>query len=298
MEKFALLVGNGFSFDLVQSFGLDSSFPLQYFKNEEIKYNSFLHRLPGVQSELFQQLEEVNDFESIEKFLNSEDYNDQKDCELRRFLSLAYSHFQIKVEQNNLSQWKWSKWLQKNKKALNFAISFNYDVILEKVLKLSGIKYYRTGSTEITKGVPVFKPHGSLDFDLYNYSCPVELRWNIITSLNDTGLVQVVPKKEWPDVRFQADIIPPSKENYQKDLLWVNMGKDQYLSHVTELDSLVIVGSSYWDVDRPEIDFFLENLSPDAKVYIMNPNPSPELIETIRKLGLEYKTFEFHELPW
>ncbi|PEF04993.1 hypothetical protein COM97_18675 [Bacillus thuringiensis] len=298
MKKFALLVGNGFTLDCVTQFGLHSSFPLHNFNSRDINYNNFIHLLPDIQNELLNQ--EINDFNAIEDYIQRNKNDIHKECQLRRFLAMAYSHFQITVESYNMNDWKWVRWLKQNKKGLSCAISFNYDMVLERSLKVASVHYSRIGTNEPTIGIPILKPHGSIDFDIdrSNINIPWESLWNTATSLNDAGYVSVVPKFEWLLPRVEADIIPPSMHNYQKRLRWVKKMNSTYESKANELDALVIIGISYWDVDRQEIDFFLEKLPKTSTVYIMNPEPHPDLIKKLNSLGLSSKTFDFHELPW
>ncbi|KKI90687.1 hypothetical protein WQ54_19400 [Bacillus sp. SA1-12] len=124
------------------------------------------------------------------------------------------------------------------------------------------------------------------------------VRKSLFFTRNDFGKVEVIPKSKWLSHRYEADIIPPSVSNIQIHLSWVDTMLRVYESKVSDLDALVIIGSSYWEVDRPEIDFFLENLPKKATVYIGNLEPDRELIKKIKSLGFSYNLFGFDELPW
>ncbi|PFZ73686.1 hypothetical protein COL72_08415 [Bacillus toyonensis] len=297
-KKFALLVGNGFTVDFAIQHNLDSSSPLKNFDNLNVNYAEFIDYLPTLKNKLLGQ--DISDFEAIKDYLLQHKTNSHEECELRRFLAIAYSHFQLQLNQYDMSNWKWVKWLQQNKLGLSCAISLNYDVVLENALTLIGASYSRIGTNERPGKIPVLKPHGSIDFDLSEnfISCPIQERWGMMTNLNDAGLVNVIPKSDWLLPRIEADIIPPSINNIQRNLSWVNEMFNVYDSKAKKLDALVIVGSSYWDVDRAEIDFFLEKLPKTAIVYIANPEPHKELIKKLSALGLTYETFAFDELPW
>jgi hypothetical protein len=300
MKKFGLLVGNGFTLDLVGPLGLHSSFPLQNFNNRDINYNDFIEKLPAVKDELFGQ--SVSDFDAIRNYISLNHHDVNKDCQLRRFLALSYSSFQVIVDSyiHQMMNWKWTRWLKENRKGLQLAISLNYDLVLENALRVANISYRRIGSNEPLGKVPILKPHGSIDFDVQGFvgGLSPDNIWTIHTRLNDAGYVNVIPKSEWLLPRFEADIIPPSLHNIQRHLRWVDEMFKVYAMQAGRLDSLIIIGSSYWDVDRPEIDYFLQRLNKKAKVYIMNQNPHPELIKTIQSLGLSYETFGFEDLPW
>jgi len=301
MKKFALLVGNGFTLDLVLPLGLHSSYPLQNFKSRDINYDTFLDKIPAVKNELFGGKD--NDFSTIRKYISRNQNNLDKECQLRRFLSLSYSMFQEIVDSHeaHLMNWKWVHWLKENKEGLNCAISLNYDLNLENALRLAGISYKRTGTNELDGKVYVLKPHGSIDFDLASSVASfgsVEQRWRLITKLNDGGSVHIVPQSErlWP--RIEADIVPPSMHNFQRNLRWVNAMFTRYTMQVNELEALVIVGSSYWNVDRPEIDFFLKKLNKQTTVFIIDPRPNGFLINRIKSLGLPLGEPTAEGLPW
>ncbi|MGE7716977.1 hypothetical protein [Priestia megaterium] len=332
MKKFALLVGNGFTLDFVETLGFHSSFPLQNFNNRDINYDNFLDKLPTVKNELFEislgHIKSIqnykdfmnrlpviapvmrnavagkptSDFEIIENYLSRNQHDYEKECQLRRFLAMAYSKLQYAVDsyEDQIRNWKWAQWITENSNDLKLAISFNYDLVLENALSFAGVTHRRIGTDELVGQVPVLKPHGSMDFDLPDFAikCDTELRWDIVTGLNDAQFVQTVPKSEWFLPRMEADIIPPSMRNFQRHLSWVDMMFQTFENQASELDAFIIVGSSYWDVDRPEINFFLEKLPKTAVVYIMNPRPNPDLIQTLSSLGLSYKIFDYTELPW
>jgi hypothetical protein len=322
MKKFGLFVGNGFTLDLVQPLGLHSSFPLRNFNSHNIQYDiDFINHLPYVKERLLGS--DLPDFEAIKKYVDAfkdieEEYlsliesynlsqiNDPKyriatdmHVQLRRFLAMAYSIFQLTVDDSDeIKKWKWTKWLHENQSDLSFAISLNYDLILENAMSLAGIPLYRVGSNEFFSRVPVIKPHGSIDFDLPNHMFDFDNPWAISSSLCDGQMVKVIPKSEWLNPRIEADIISPSLHNIHMRLSWIKKMFNQYYSIAKELNAFVIVGCSYWDVDRVEIDFFLKHLNKRTKVYILDPLPPKDLIKKIQSLGLSFRKGKLSGLPW
>ncbi|MDQ0256620.1 hypothetical protein J2S74_004042 [Evansella vedderi] len=287
MGNICMLVGNGFTIDFSEKVGLNPSQPLSKFENEGISYSHFLPKLPAIREELFPLAKgEKNDYLAIEKFMGSPSYNWDKDCQLRRFLSLSYATLQLQLEHHNISQWHWTKWFREHRDELGMFVSFNYDLLLEKSLKVAGVRYYRTGSDEEPVGVPIVKPHGSIDFDIDSDHRSSE-RWEYTTALLDEGKVETVPKQEWLEPRFEADIIPPHKENYQRSLRWVKEGIATFKEAAGEFDTFIIVGHSYNEADRQEIDQYLENLHPGTRIEIVDPEPNKLLVAKINALGLE-----------
>jgi hypothetical protein len=322
MKKFGLLVGNGFTLDYSEPHGLYSSFPLKNFKNKDVKYSEdFLAHLPEVTNKLINN--KLSDYNAIENYVNTfkdleeesfhhsenKDYNLFKDTkydiainshiQLRRFLAMAYSVFQLKLDQyNDINNWKWVNWLTEHKDLLEFCISFNYDLVLENALNAAKVPYYRVGTNEFFDRVPLIKPHGSIDFDVTNFISVDGSPWAISASLNDGQFVEIVPKSKWLEPRIEADIISPSLYNTQTRLSWVKRMFDQYSTIAQNLDALVIIGCSYWSADRPEIDIFLQQLKRRTKVYVIDLNPNKDLKRKIQALGLSYREANMSGLPW
>lgn len=298
MGNICMLIGNGFTIDFSEKIGLNPSQPLSFFNHEKISYHKFLPKLPAIQHELFPMARQHdNDYTAIEKFMESPAYNWDRDCQLRRFLSLSYANLQIQLENHNIAQWHWTNWFRKNKADLSIVVSFNYDLLLEKSLAAAGVVYYRTGSTEVENGVPIIKPHGSIDFDIES-TYPSSLRWKEVTALRDKGQVETVPKSEWQEPRFEADIIPPHKENYQRSLRWVKEGIETYKEHASDVDRLIIVGHSYNDADKREIDQYLKSLTAGTAVFVVDPQPNGALLKKIEELGLKLEGTQASGVPW
>lgn len=298
--KFAILVGNGFTIDFLShnKSSYNSSLPLRNFGSPSISYDSFINQMPSIKEKLVKT--NGDDFELINNFSKQYSLSSKEFGHLRQFLALSYSHLHTKVINYNYVNWKWYEWFRKNRHNLFCSISLNYDLILESTLNKLNIAHYRVGTDEPVFGSMVLKPHGSIDFDMpsFAFSIPKKLRLQGTTSLNDAQFVQVIKSSEFLDPRIEADIIPPTMHNFQKELSWVNRQSQFYLSISQELQSFIIVGSSYWDVDRPEIDFYLENLPKNATVYIGTKEPHPDLIRKLFFLRLKHRTFDFDELPW
>lgn len=315
-RKFCLLIGDGFTKDFVGK-SLNTSKPLSNFNSNSISYNGLFSRISPIIDDLKTLSTEFNDdFEAVRVYLKYHEYDDTIECQLRRFLAIAYSKLQLELDKQEKSDWRWLRWLKENKDELSFVISFNYDLLLENTLRDISLPYFRTGTSETEPGVPVFKPHGSIDFDLevhfdtrktkftwYDIANDIinrQSNWNMITSLNQIdNSVKIIPKNHWLLPRFQADLIPPSQENYHKNLEWVNKGFNLYNDVSNNFTDLIMVGHSYSLCDRPEIDHFLERLHPNTIVHIVNPQILGDLTEKLESLNLGYRTIvDFKTMPW
>lgn len=298
--KFAILVGNGFVIDFLKhnNSNYDSSLPIRNFGSSDISYDDFINEMPSIKKELIQS--EGNDFELINIFSKKYGIDSKEFGHLRQFLSLAYSKLYFGVNNFKYTNWKWYEWLNKNRQNLICSISLNYDLILETTFDELNHTYFRVGTNETFNGTMLLKPHGSIDFDFPNnfISIPKEERLQSTVSLNDGEYVQVINQDKFLEPRIQADIIPPTMYNFQKKLTWVNIQSQYYLNLSNDIQNFIIVGSSYWDVDRAEIDFYLENLPKNATVHIGTKEPHPDLIRKLFSLRLKHCTFSFNELPW
>ncbi len=305
-KNFAILVGNGFTLDFLDhnKSGLDSSKPLSNFGSPFINYDEFINDMPSIKKHLIEKNGE--DFKLIKSFYETNELSSHEFGHLRQFLALSYSKFQSSIEKYNYDNWKWSEWFNKNKSNLLCSISLNYDLVLEKTFDNLDINYFRVGSEEELRGSILLKPHGSIDFDMPSYAIQLNMpkidRLKSTTYMNDAQYVRILKKEALLYPRVEADIIPPMMDNFQKKMSWIERQFMYYECISPVIAKFVIVGVSYWEVDRPEIDFFLERLPKNSIVYLGAEKPYnnaiKKLIEKLFSLNIEYYTFGFKELPW
>lgn len=306
--KFGILVGNGFTTDFLHHNGseFDSSKPLRNFDNKSITYKPYIDFMPSINKELINY--KKNDFLQIENFVKRYGHKGREFGHMRQFLALSYSELQLQIDKYAYDNWKWYKWLTYNKDQLICAISLNYDLTLEGALNNTKVPFFRSGTQEKRSGIPILKPHGSIDFDIGDNSIIVvedhkykhyRVRLEVLTTLlNDLGPLKVLEKQDFLFPRLEADIIPPSMNNFQLGLTWVKQQHIDFLTHSSSFESFIIIGSSYWDVDRPEIDFYLNHLPKRCKVFIACDKLPVPLIKKIYSLGLKHQTFDFKNVPW
>ncbi|WP_427124769.1 hypothetical protein ACQCPP_12565 [Priestia megaterium] len=310
-RKFCMIIGDGFTKDFVGS-SINTSKPFTQFENESIGkyYKFFSNSIKDIHDEIMNLMSHHkldNQFEAIEIFSEINRGDTAKECQLRRYLALTYSSLQRELDKRPKDNWRWLKWFHSHKEELSFFISFNYDLLLESTLTELNIKFNRTGSNEVSSDISILKPHGSIDFDIQQpqYSNVLDqanisnMIWNSYLSLNQVnGTVQSIPSTHWLLPRLEADIIPPSQINYQKELEWVKRGFEHYSNTADKFTDLIIMGHSYAVCDREEIDYFLERLSKNTLVHIINPQILNDLIEKIESLQLKYKIInDFETMP-
>ncbi|SDF75936.1 hypothetical protein [Sporolituus thermophilus] len=205
-------------------------------------------------------------------------------AEMRHFLAIAYSHFQLAVNQFPFQGWPWLEWIGAVKDDLVGAVSFNYDLILEKTLAQVGASFRRFGLVEEKEGVPIVKPHGSIDFEVSGDVQPVEYPiTKLITYTNKPR--RRLRDEELLRPRAEVDIVLPQEQSPFLDYQWVAPGYHWFSSIGPLLTKCLLIGLSYSSADRPEIDYLLECLSPETEVIIANPHPPAALLTAARRRG-------------
>jgi hypothetical protein len=174
-------------------------------------------------------------------------------------------------------------------------------VLLENILLQNKVICFRAGTVNERMGKPIIKPHGSIDFDIADGVIGGTFdTWNIHTKLNDSnGYVKVIKKEEWLNPRLEADIIPPSQENYQLKLGWVQKGYKLFEETATNMDAFIIIGFSYSLPDRKEFNKIIELIPTERSVdfYLVNLSVSADLTNYLISKGHKVKSVQ-EGLPW
>ena len=189
----AFIVGNGIALDLL-------NFLDPHRKNLALTWNSqkpldwkidtpnkpgeaLLDNLPHFKNYVAQKKAErphISDFEIFEELFSSYPSNHavypplgiiEPGVQAQHFLALAYSEFHIRlksemyVNPRRMHEWKWLQWFCTFGHRLGIVTSFNYDLIVETVLATVELGFRRFGVWR-ENGVRMFKPHGSIDYEL------------------------------------------------------------------------------------------------------------------------------------
>ncbi|UOR12101.1 AbiH family protein [Halobacillus amylolyticus] len=295
-RRICVLAGNGLTIDLIKHLALDidPASPLKSFHSPDIDFSSFIHQLRSIEDELLPLSQNQSDFDAMNQFLNYGNWdNGSKESDLRKFLALSYSTLQLEIDKYKLFDWSWMKWMKKYRKDIVGFVSFNYDLILEKTFRFADPSrgYFRMGTNNERGGVPFFKPHGSIDFELpigigfgdEDSAWSSSLTGNQVLDENGNGYITSIPYDDVTQYRKQPDIIPPTQENYHEKMSWVQ-GLFKNYSDFTkyfDVNTFVIVGHSCADVDRKEINYFIRQLPRGCSFYIVNPSYESNLIKEL-----------------
>ncbi|RAS75224.1 SIR2 family protein [Priestia endophytica] len=283
-----LIVGNGISIDFAYTFpqfGLNPSNPISSFNNKEkIHLDELFKYVPDIVQNLLtvDNQERVNQFEPIEEYFNNiidTPEFDEKESQLIRFLMVIYSKFQMEANKFNYSDWLWTDYFYNNSKRIALAVSFNYDLLLENAIRSSGNTYKRLRTNEYDGEVNIFKPHGSIDFDLTNmiHIKDFDPRRDKIYR-NNSDRVNIVSPSGWTKPRIQADVIPPNAKNYHIETRnWICKGYEESYNIIkaNKIKHVLFIGHSYGEVDRKEINNLIDNITFKANFYFVNPHPVP-----------------------
>ena len=206
--------------------------------------------------------------------------------ELVNYLKYLFIYYNIEITDTDLHEaidqkWGWSSLfsrLQENSDILSVTIvTYNYDIFLERILNLLGIKYQMMGFGDDEEKFQIIKPHGSISFrskkeyDKESFS----IKYNR-DSLGGTIADLIVDENVNFDVISNINtMVPPSGESGRYQLVWSNVLRNtvnQKVITLKEDDDVIFGGLSYCSVDRAEIDDMITSLNPDVNIKIINPD--------------------------
>lgn len=159
-------------------------------------------------------------------------------------------------------------------------ITYNYDIFLERILTLANIKYNMIGFTyDNSINVSIYKPHGSI-----NYSCKTTNGHGLYDRLNISINNLQIDKNPRINDCFSILVAP-----FGNAMLNIN-GWTSTIRHeiknivISPTDKVIILGHSYSEIDRPEIDNILIQIPKSTKVFYINPKPSPTLVYILKAI--------------
>ena len=157
-------------------------------------------------------------------------------------------------------------------------ITYNYDIFLERLLKIKKIAFNVTGFTNSNAKIQVIKPHGSISFVSKTKTIGKTFEFkntfdSVTFDINDLTINYTLEK----DTSLVNAIIPPAGDSNRLNKGWAKTIRDslnQIIKTSTERDTLIIYGLSYDHVDRIELDEIITTISSEINVKYINPFPS------------------------
>ena len=167
-------------------------------------------------------------------------------------------------------------------------ITYNYDIFLERLLDLCGIRYNVDGFNYDSKNrITIYKPHGSINFDLIQSKYEVNMIEGLTKSIDKFKITNR------NDLSYEFKIsalIPPFGDANQNANGWIGaiqQGINNLI--VSESDEVYFFGLSYGEIDRNEIDEILIKIPERTKVFYINPKPTRAFDYVLKTMFKNYK---------
>lgn len=299
-RNICLLTGNGLTMSALSYLKLNEEVNTHNFLNWDVRYNNdkskkILEDLPLLSEYLskedlscdnFSIVEEINEYANRKDIPEAVSQGSDLLNELRHYICMSFSKFQVDFDKNDISDWNWVKFLRGLKDNISYAVSFNYDLVLERAMECAGISYSREGMYSEISGVGILKPHGSIDFDSNSIECDDTVYPPKINSYRTNSNLERVDTSKLLSPRKEVAIILPNEYSYQTEYQWIKPGYEKIKSNGKNITHLIIGGLSYCKQDRKEIDLIIDSLDKNAKVVVINKGKNEDLT---RKLESKFK---------
>lgn len=329
----SLIVGNGLTIDAAQHCGIDRSpshpwdWPIM---NPYQRGQLLLDVFPRLQEHLSNQgiLSELTVYGALESIVRDtqtrppmaphehpteQDYIHMEAC---HFLRLAYAWYSEQLDIEHLKSWKWCEWLAQNGPDVETILSYNYDTVLERVMRLAclGKVYGWTRQNSLFRPEPpeiyvdemegdrrvihVAKPHGSCNFSGWarrevsdeNGIKPLYPIEGVFACRDST--LRIMREHEIHGAAHVADLVLPGEwpcwdTGESTRVEWAAKHKDFFVEESQNAQKLLVVGFGYGEPDRPEFDDLLGRMSRFQEVHVVHPQMTPqsELLGTLEAIS-------------
>lgn len=291
--RIALVVGNGFSLGFNAYTGLQTHWNTQ----TPLAWNI---RAPGANIPLLDGLPSLkvlrNSFPNLTDFDFFILAKDRALCkrlgldpmqtivEARHYITLAFSYYSIAQRRAFSTSWNWFRWISAHRADICGAVSFNYDLLLETCFDHCGKLHYSWQENHHGAGIPLVKPHGSINMEIserfITVGGPITYPIGLYMELCD-GPVCAMPESEWVTGRKAPLCIVPNEANAYRHFQFVAPAYEAFFTAVRTCTHCVFIGLSYWTVDRPEIDEIINILPKNTEIIVANPSPPPEFLTRV-----------------
>lgn len=216
-----------------------------------------------------------------------------------KYLFIYYNRMICDSDLDNAiaGKWGWSELLNDLNVSSDInsvtVITYNYDIILERLLERMKIDYQMIGFQNDIKKFRIIKPHGSISFrskkeyDKESFSIKYN-RDSLGGSLEDLIYDLDVGYEKISNINT---MIPPAGESGRYKLFWSKILKEKAIESMGKLhedDDVLYGGVSYCNVDRGEIDEQIICLNSDVNLKIINPDSQNTFCAVISSLFKQY----------
>lgn len=311
MKNLLLILGNGFTIDLLLHLGINSKVDVVnlFSKGDTViwpdgsnrqgflsyKYCPALWNLgarPDMDNSSASDL--IEDIITCANMMSSSDMEPQENniyinayFELVAYLKHLFIQYNAEVSDDDLSaqsvlNWGWFDLI---KSAYNneeyekiIIITYNYDIFLERILKLHDLNFRIEGIDKDNAKIVILKPHGSISFAHQNKNESSMFKIRKSRDMYEATLPDFSVNYTCLNDNYLINaLIPPAGDSSRMTYKWANEIRtlmSGQIEQISEGDKVVISGLSYWHVDRREIDELLVKLSSkNVDTYMVNPHP-------------------------
>lgn len=336
MESIYIILGNGFSIDLVHKMSKANEVDLSnlFRKGENVVYpktkqKGFLSRKNtpdlwtlGARTYMKNEksLQLITDVITCANVFNlsiekrpgeSKDSNSvfvHAYSELSSYLRYLFIYYNSLINDADLKSildkielLNYIKQCKTNKKKI-YIVTYNYDVLLERLLLLEGIDFDIYGFTNKNADIIIFKPHGSISFSFkikVQESSPYNIRDAISEAVSQNASDFEIKYNLGDDYPIVNAIIPPAGDSTRFSFGWIKeirKGIEEITKNSTSKDEMILFGLSYWHVDRNEIDDILLSMDPLMEVKYIDPSPPTSFDAVLSSLFKNYVHYSNGEL--
>lgn len=310
------IIGNGFSINLVEKLGLEKKIDLQnlFAKGDEVLWpgdisggflsKKYCNNLWTLGARTTMSNIEANQFiadlitcynvyntaQIITPSFRAEKANIYKEAhnELSTYLKHLFIYYNSKISDKVLKELSKTPVMdlirsEKAKGSNIVIITYNYDIFLERLLQLNGIRFGVYGFSRSMKDkVRVLKPHGSISFVSKRLN-PIGKKFDIKDTFDSMEMPITSLKLDYlliDDRSLINAIIPPAGDANRLAIGWTKYLRSKLKEEIaisSPEDELIIYGLSYDYVDRMEIDEILTTINSEIEVKYVDPYPSKTL---------------------
>ena len=230
-----------------------------------------------------------------------------------RYLFIYYNNqiLDSHIEKLIYDKWGWAELFRNLNESSNIknvmVITYNYDILLERVLKALDIKYRIMGfdDNEDEKledcKIRILKPHGSISFrtEKLSDSQTFGIKYNRDSIGGELKDLLVDEEVSFDKISKLNPMIPPAGESDRYKKSWSSVLREKSIDCAKKLmedDEVIFGGISYCNVDRREIDSIITALNVNTNIKIVNPDCENTLGAVISSVFKNYMHFTKSEI--
>jgi len=216
-----------------------------------------------------------------------------------KYLFVSFDR-EVPINDGELDEWAWAKLFKELASNQNIEkveiITFNYDVWLERVLEVLDINFNISVITNDShEKFTITKPHGSISFVHKSKLERSAFSINYTSDYLDGAPGDFNIKMDELDLNTPIiAIIPPAGDSARFNTSWSGSLKKEAEEKASSLqsgDQVILCGLSYWHVDRREIDDLLMKVSDKVDFSYINPEPPVTFDAVLTSLFRQYEHY-------